>query len=200
MRFPPSSRCVPVVLALVAACSSTEPPSLDSGTVPPGDPFAPQPDTSEGLTNVSSDLEAVLEHGALATACSDYAAAPTDRKKRLLCGKAMFFYEGYGTVGVPTPLVDWLLANFPDEVGDRKSTRLNSSHPSISYAVFCLKKKTIYIFPPNDPLLRSSLCFTTTATVVSPTQLTYVSDNDHVVTFAPPLAAHYVVQDTERFS
>src|SRR5438876_7350783 len=25
--------------------------------------------------------------------------------------------------------------------GDRKSTRLNSSHPSISYAVFCLKKK-----------------------------------------------------------
>src|SRR5699024_12195849 len=27
---------------------------------------------------------------------------------------------------------------------DRKSTRLNSSHVSISYAVFCLKKKTIY--------------------------------------------------------
>src|SRR5690242_21136930 len=26
---------------------------------------------------------------------------------------------------------------------DRKSTRLNSSHMSISYAVFCLKKKTI---------------------------------------------------------
>src|SRR5689334_25403587 len=28
-------------------------------------------------------------------------------------------------------------------VADRKSTRLNSSHSSISYAVFCLKKKTI---------------------------------------------------------
>src|SRR5438876_2649155 len=27
------------------------------------------------------------------------------------------------------------------KMGDRKSTRLNSSHPSISYAVFCLKKK-----------------------------------------------------------
>src|SRR5207244_11906502 len=27
------------------------------------------------------------------------------------------------------------------EVGDRKSTRLNSSHQIISYAVFCLKKK-----------------------------------------------------------
>src|SRR3712207_8874408 len=28
--------------------------------------------------------------------------------------------------------------------GDRKSTRLNSSHANISYAVFCLKKKNIY--------------------------------------------------------
>src|SRR3712207_8172722 len=28
---------------------------------------------------------------------------------------------------------------------DRKSTRLNSSHANISYAVFCLKKKTITI-------------------------------------------------------
>src|SRR5438105_12515612 len=28
------------------------------------------------------------------------------------------------------------------ETGDRKSTRLNSSHEWISYAVFCLKKKT----------------------------------------------------------
>src|SRR5689334_23946518 len=28
---------------------------------------------------------------------------------------------------------------------DRKSTRLNSSHSSISYAVFCLKKKTVRI-------------------------------------------------------
>src|SRR3712207_8013314 len=27
---------------------------------------------------------------------------------------------------------------------DRKSTRLNSSHANISYAVFCLKKKTIF--------------------------------------------------------
>src|SRR5690348_17872532 len=38
---------------------------------------------------------------------------------------------------------------FPSECSggaltDRKSTRLNSSHPSISYAVFCLKKKNEY--------------------------------------------------------
>src|SRR5438128_4131005 len=30
---------------------------------------------------------------------------------------------------------------FPSASRDRKSTRLNSSHGSISYAVFCLKKK-----------------------------------------------------------
>src|SRR3712207_8116907 len=31
---------------------------------------------------------------------------------------------------------------------DRKSTRLNSSHANISYAVFCLKKKTTSPFNP----------------------------------------------------
>src|SRR3712207_7033195 len=30
--------------------------------------------------------------------------------------------------------------------GDRKSTRLNSSHANISYAVFCLKKKTPHTY------------------------------------------------------
>src|SRR5690348_17570499 len=34
----------------------------------------------------------------------------------------------------------WKVCNC-DRGPDRKSTRLNSSHPSISYAVFCLKKK-----------------------------------------------------------
>src|SRR5947209_18975503 len=32
-----------------------------------------------------------------------------------------------------------------DVAEDRKSTRLNSSHANISYAVFCLKKKKSYI-------------------------------------------------------
>src|SRR2546426_9067715 len=32
---------------------------------------------------------------------------------------------------------------------DRKSTRLNSSHLVISYAVFCLKKKKHHTTPPN---------------------------------------------------
>src|SRR3712207_9001133 len=34
--------------------------------------------------------------------------------------------------------------------GDRKSTRLNSSHANISYAVFCLKKKVCSINPESD--------------------------------------------------
>src|SRR5258707_9633944 len=34
---------------------------------------------------------------------------------------------------------------------DRKSTRLNSSHANISYAVFCLKKKKKNVIPPSTP-------------------------------------------------
>src|SRR2546422_4561570 len=37
-----------------------------------------------------------------------------------------------------SPILD---AAAPSRMGDRKSTRLNSSHGYISYAVFCLKKK-----------------------------------------------------------
>src|SRR5690242_21609071 len=37
---------------------------------------------------------------------------------------------------------------------DRKSTRLNSSHMSISYAVFCLKKKKT-IYPTHQQILHS---------------------------------------------
>src|SRR3712207_7937212 len=37
-----------------------------------------------------------------------------------------------------------------DREPDRKSTRLNSSHANISYAVFCLKKKKIKIKTRRD--------------------------------------------------
>src|SRR5688572_30879206 len=43
---------------------------------------------------------------------------------------------------------------------DRKSTRLNSSHSQISYAVFCLKKKKT--FGPFAGKLRFILSFTST--------------------------------------
>src|SRR5258708_31458221 len=46
----------------------------------------------------------------------------------------------------------------PQPDGDRKSTRLNSSHQIISYAVFCLKKKkkteytVMFCYQPHRPL------------------------------------------------
>src|SRR3712207_7585722 len=60
--------------------------------------------------------------------------------KRWPSGKAggapILFETGYGPSGLPH------IGTF-NEVArtDRKSTRLNSSHANISYAVFCLKKK-----------------------------------------------------------
>src|SRR2546428_9635535 len=48
--------------------------------------------------------------------------------------------------GEPAWMLDWRLKAYRNwlkmpEPQDRKSTRLNSSHDQISYAVFCLKKK-----------------------------------------------------------
>src|SRR6266581_7906064 len=73
------------------------------------------------------------------------------------CGRSCFFFNDTATTEIYTlSLHDALpiLALEPGRDGlagerrghdgqrqDRKSTRLNSSHPSISYAVFCLKKK-----------------------------------------------------------
>src|SRR2546426_2792023 len=52
-------------------------------------------------------------------------------------------HNGWGEIG---PLVTQRLLT----VGDRKSTRLNSSHLVISYAVFCLKKKKKKEQPDNN--------------------------------------------------
>src|SRR3712207_7959462 len=48
---------------------------------------------------------------------------------------------------------------FANDVTDRKSTRLNSSHANISYAVFCLKKKNIYTQLPLTLFSLSPLAF-----------------------------------------
>src|SRR5690242_20813138 len=52
----------------------------------------------------------------------------------------------FPTLGLPTTATTLLIpnsqiSNLQISFQDRKSTRLNSSHMSISYAVFCLKKK-----------------------------------------------------------
>src|SRR5258708_27508769 len=51
------------------------------------------------------------------------------------------------------PAIDVINGN--DLLRDRKSTRLNSSHQIISYAVFCLKKKNNKRQMPTDKLSRS---------------------------------------------
>src|SRR5256885_9455549 len=43
-------------------------------------------------------------------------------------------------------------------VADRKSTRLNSSHLVISYAVFCLKKKTNRTNPHTEESQQTCVC------------------------------------------
>src|SRR3712207_6897534 len=62
-------------------------------------------------------------------------------------------------IGTPLPVLE-----NTSTLSDRKSTRLNSSHANISYAVFCLKKKTPYLyfhfFPSHLPPFPWSLLFT----------------------------------------
>src|SRR2546422_7269300 len=50
-----------------------------------------------------------------------------------VAGRKILTIEGLGTMDKPHPIQTAFI--------DRKSTRLNSSHGYISYAVFCLKKK-----------------------------------------------------------
>src|SRR2546429_5634683 len=59
----------------------------------------------------------------------------TDKVLRMVCRKDQYWY--------PTSAADVSNSTSPLLSTDRKSTRLNSSHGYISYAVFCLKKKKI---------------------------------------------------------
>src|SRR5689334_24442901 len=65
-------------------------------------------------------------------------ASVSDREllsEEYLGGRELLNYITIGTCDAG------LLSRREQKIGDRKSTRLNSSHSSISYAVFCLKKK-----------------------------------------------------------
>jgi hypothetical protein len=109
-------------LTFASACSSsthhaTSPDAPPDAFAPSGDPFAPQSDESAGLTNVSADLDALLEHGERAGACDRYRGGATDHKTLLECGKWQFFYDPFGTVGMPAPLITFMAKNFPSELG-----------------------------------------------------------------------------------
>src|SRR5699024_12000788 len=71
---------------------------------------------------------------------------------------------GFGTVHsrhhpVPVRIVGGQLRSRCDPV-DRKSTRLNSSHVSISYAVFCLKKQKTFKIKINGLKRTARYCRT----------------------------------------
>jgi hypothetical protein len=51
-------------------------------------------------------------------ACRHYARGVKDRATMLACGKWMFFYESFGTYGVPASLPKLLVTTFRDELGD----------------------------------------------------------------------------------
>src|SRR3712207_8258136 len=54
---------------------------------------------------------------------------------------ALFFVLEQINIHIESETIPYLLINSCLFFLDRKSTRLNSSHANISYAVFCLKKK-----------------------------------------------------------
>src|SRR2546426_4396066 len=71
--------------------------------------------------------------------------APDTRADALSSGLKLGRRPDVHAVG---PHVDiWAPTQFQTGAQDRKSTRLNSSHLVISYAVFCLKKKKTHIRP-----------------------------------------------------
>src|SRR5471030_3392311 len=68
----------------------------------------------------------------------------------------------YTTLFRSRPLRRANLAGFtgrsqPRHPGDRKSTRLNSSHLGISYAVFCLKKKKNTYYGENTKIKKKKI-------------------------------------------
>src|SRR5690606_40341219 len=79
-------------------------------------------------------------------------ALPISEKERDFGGCRCQAFQITGDLSRTDPVCD----KSPDHEQDRKSTRLNSSHVKVSYAVFCFKKKrgsTTSIRQPNHQRL-----------------------------------------------
>src|SRR2546421_8780230 len=69
------------------------------------------------------------------------------------------------------------LVSLSSETRDRKSTRLNSSHDQISYAVFCLKKKNNQFGPSKELFATEDGTIAGWNSTVDPTHAVITVDN-----------------------
>jgi len=120
-----------IYVALIVSVSGCAPPSSSSErlrrTAPERSELVPEPageavaeadsrlvprpwdHPSQTVTqDVDADLLRVLEREQLAGACEAYRAGDESEATRLRCGKWMFFYESFGTVGIPSHLLEVL--------------------------------------------------------------------------------------------
>lgn len=65
------------------------------------------PETPALTHDADTNLALVLESEALRGACEAYRAGAKDELTELRCGKWMFFYETFGTTGIPTVLLEF---------------------------------------------------------------------------------------------
>src|SRR3989449_2202935 len=98
---------------------------------PPRSTLFPYTTLFRSLRERGQDILTLAEHF-LARTCTEYGLAP-----KTLTEDARAALVAY---------------RWPGNVRDRKSTRLNSSHGYISYAVFCLKKKKRKSLHANMPV------------------------------------------------
>src|SRR2546426_5998689 len=98
----------------------------------------------DAFTRIKLETDRALDQGAVEPASGLYTMHGLERRARELVSDAFRRHAPLACVALAVELVPQdanpaRLAAPP--VADRKSTRLNSSHLVISYAVFCLKKK-----------------------------------------------------------
>jgi hypothetical protein len=81
---------------------------------------APSGLAHKATIDVGDDLREVLQRKSIADACTRYNAGDHSYATELACGKYLFFYEHFGTIGVPTAMyrfVDrWYHAQFGDKL------------------------------------------------------------------------------------
>src|SRR5256886_7482233 len=88
----------------------------------------------------------------------------------------------------------WVVTDLGSSTIDRKSTRLNSSHSQISYAVFCLKKKN----DKSPPTIHLNSIKPLLAYLFVPTTETHISASVCIHHLATPAYSHRSPHLTHR--